>query len=305
MTSTSQLSLPLTSSLADSPASPIPLPGNEQARRMTATSGRECLKLSRLSGPLGSLVKMLMDSDQWSSSECLLEWSADELPAQRTVTTTAEYMFTKSTCCSNGYAKTSKVSTTKSNRLLFRLRASTPRTSDTASSLWPTPSRQEFHTKDAEALERRREKCRQAANNGNGFGLTLGNAVTLALWRTPNRLDGCGTFNRKGKKLTGRKPTDPQVMLADEVAATLWPTLAARDYRAPNSQSSQAKRNADSTRGQQLPNEVADMIRGMMPPTSSDTTEEPVACPPLNPEFCRWLMGFPRERNTSPDTATE
>ena len=45
--------------------------------------------------------------------------------------------------------------------------------------LWPTPSSNEFRTMDAQKLLERREKCRQTAQNGNGFGLTLGNAVTL------------------------------------------------------------------------------------------------------------------------------
>lgn len=43
-------------------------------------------------------------------------------------------------------------------------------------------------------------------------------------------------------------------------ASSSWPTLAARDYRSPNSQASQAsqaKRNAASSRGQQLANFVA------------------------------------------------
>ncbi len=58
--------------------------------------------------------------------------------------------------------------------------------------LWPTPSASEFHTKDAEALIARRERCKATAKNGNGFGLTLGNAITLAAagkWATPTARD--------------------------------------------------------------------------------------------------------------------
>jgi hypothetical protein len=40
-------------------------------------------------------------------------------------------------------------------------------------------------------------------------------------------------------------------------ASSLWPTVAARDHRSPNSQASQAKRNEKSSRGQQLANYVA------------------------------------------------
>lgn len=45
----------------DSPDSHSPLPGSGEARRMTATSGRKCLELSKNSGPPGSLEKMLLD----------------------------------------------------------------------------------------------------------------------------------------------------------------------------------------------------------------------------------------------------
>lgn len=36
-------------------------PGSEEARKMTVTSGLKCLELYRKSGPVGSLVRMLLD----------------------------------------------------------------------------------------------------------------------------------------------------------------------------------------------------------------------------------------------------
>lgn len=49
-----------------------------------------------------------------------------------------------------------------------------------AGRLWPTPTAKEFRTMDREKLIARRERCREKHKNGNGFGLTLGNALTLA-----------------------------------------------------------------------------------------------------------------------------
>lgn len=94
-------------SLEGSPASLFPLPGSEEARRMTATSGRSCLELSRKSGPLGCLVKMLLASSAWASTMRYLTW---------------------------------KPKATKHNHLLFRLVPSEPRTGGTEYSLWRTPS---------------------------------------------------------------------------------------------------------------------------------------------------------------------
>ena len=74
------------------------LPGSEEARRMTVTSGLKCLELYRNSGPLGLLVRMLLGSSIWRSTRCTLTW---------------------------------KTKVTPSNRLLFRLVPSTPRTGGT------------------------------------------------------------------------------------------------------------------------------------------------------------------------------
>ena len=83
------------------------LPGSEQARRMTVTSGQKCLESYENSGQLGLLVKMCLESSIWHSTRCLLTW---------------------------------KEKVTPSNALLFRLAASMPRTSENDVPLWPTPS---------------------------------------------------------------------------------------------------------------------------------------------------------------------
>ena len=58
---------------AASPVSRSVLPGSEEARRMTVTSGLKCLELYQNSGPLGSLVRMLLGSSIWRSTRCNLE----------------------------------------------------------------------------------------------------------------------------------------------------------------------------------------------------------------------------------------
>ncbi len=60
----------------DTHASPSALPGSEQARKMTATSGLKFSGLSKKSGPLGSCVKTLLGTSAWASTVCCLNWKA-------------------------------------------------------------------------------------------------------------------------------------------------------------------------------------------------------------------------------------
>lgn len=92
---------------ADSHASRLVLPGSEEAVMMTVTSGLKCLELSKKSGPLGLLEKMLLESSAWHSTRCYLTW---------------------------------KDKATKQGRLLFQLVPSVPRIDGTDAPLWPTPN---------------------------------------------------------------------------------------------------------------------------------------------------------------------
>lgn len=107
---------------ADSPASLSPLPGSEEAGMMTVISGRKCSALLRNSGPLGLLVKMLLESSVWRSTRCFLTW---------------------------------KPKVTKQGRLWFQLAASTPRTEDTGSPYWPTPDTMCWRSGDSRRKEAR------------------------------------------------------------------------------------------------------------------------------------------------------
>jgi hypothetical protein len=95
----------LTLFAGDTLASPSASPGSEQARRMTATSGLSIAVLSKSSGPLGSLEKMLLGTSVWGSTVCCLTWTPSGTPA---------------------------------GRLLFRLVPSMQDTDEIESGLWPT-----------------------------------------------------------------------------------------------------------------------------------------------------------------------
>ena len=97
----------LTLFAADFLASHSVWPGSEEARQMTATSGRKCSALSRAPGRLGCLVKTLLESPAWASMTCFLTWKERVTPARR---------------------------------LLYQLAPSMPRTDGTGFGLWPTPT---------------------------------------------------------------------------------------------------------------------------------------------------------------------
>jgi len=86
-------------------------PGSDSARQMTVRSGRKCSALLARRDPLGSLVKMLLESSRWNSTISFLTWKASATPR---------------------------------GRLLFRLVPSMPDTDATESGLWPTPTALEF-----------------------------------------------------------------------------------------------------------------------------------------------------------------
>ena len=92
-----------------SPASHSATQDEEKARQMTATSGQTCFESYKTSSQTGSSLKMcaglLLGTTVWYSSRCALTW---------------------------------KAKATKSNRLLFQLVPSTPRTAGTGSGLLPT-----------------------------------------------------------------------------------------------------------------------------------------------------------------------
>jgi len=77
---------------------------------------------------------------------------------------------------------------------------SSRRTTELALSPWPTPTAQNFDVADVDRMNERRREAKERTGNGNGFGLTLAQAVTtLTPWTTPLAHDSHprGAGNRK------------------------------------------------------------------------------------------------------------
>ena len=79
---------------ADTHASPLAAQENGVAQKMTAISGLKCLGLSKNSGPLGSLEKMLLGTSIWGSTKCSLTWKQRATPQGRLLFQLAPSMLT-------------------------------------------------------------------------------------------------------------------------------------------------------------------------------------------------------------------
>ena len=116
----------LTLSQAGFPASPYLSPGSAEAVTMTVSSGRKCLEWYRNSGPLGYVLKTLLESSAWRSTIVLLTW---------------------------------KIRVTPLKSCFFQLAPSTPRTSECDAQFWATPNTMDYlPQRSPEALLRQAER---------------------------------------------------------------------------------------------------------------------------------------------------
>ena len=141
---------------------------------------------------------------------------------------------------------------------------------------WPTPDAQAMNLdadpdKHMERLERLREKH----NNGNGAGLTLGIAAKIAGWHTPT----AGDHNRGGYQYDKHDKTKPR--LSNLGLMTGWATPQARDWK--GGRTSQETRDKNS----RPLNEQAHGATFNGSPAQTEGRGQ------LNPDFTRWLMGYP------------
>lgn len=217
------------------------------------------------------------------------------------------------------YSMTWKRKDTRHGRVYYQLVArarqdSTRLTSGPGCSGWPTASVHNFKQKDQEALNRRRQECKERTGNGNGFGMTLGNAAQMAGWPTPKTPTG-GPESQSRKRELGRMGGGDIQAVAQTAG---WQTMTVldaegRNYTYPsgnhdkpfltlcgqaqtagwatprvNTSKNNGGRSNQGRHGPDLDVQVLGAIPSGSPaPTGSG------AGLVLNPRFVCWLMGFP------------
>ena len=188
------------------------------------------------------------------------------------------------------FSLTWKARATPAGRPYCQLAASALRISDSARDSWPTPNAGPLNDGDT-TWQERRAALKEKHGNGNGFGLTLGQAVSLASWPTPCTQDGPkGGPNQGIDRLPG--------------AASLasWATPTSRDHKDGSSEGTvpingllcrQAWLAAWSTprankRG--FP-DAHGSHEAPLGPQSTGSPAQTEKRGQLNPAHSRWLMG--------------
>ena len=200
----------------DSHVSLSVMPGTDEARKMTATSGRKCAELLTRPGLLGSLVKTLLESMDWHSTEFFLTW---------------------------------KPSATKCGRSKFRLVLSDPPSNEKEFGSWPTMTTDHFnrntkYTQGGTPLVLAAKSCplrpwptltvngnnnRKGASEKSGDGLVTAAKAWPTLRASPNE-------NRQ----TNPSPSQRKGTHGQNLASVVrcWPTLrraeAKNGYSAPS-----------------------------------------------------------------------
>ena len=183
----------------DTHASLFPTPGSDEARKMTATSGRKFAESLTRSDPVGLLVKMLLDTSLWASTTCLLTWGGRVTPRKR---------------------------------FLYQLRPSAPATDETGFSLWATPNTMDhMGQRSDEALIRQATTSRKGRMKPANLREQV-DERTMRLWPTPRANDAekrgnISTDQRNG--LPGAVKLWPTPTANDEKNATLPPAAKERD----------------------------------------------------------------------------
>jgi hypothetical protein len=276
-------------------ASLSPSQVEERERMITATSGRTCSVLYEKSGPLGLLVKTLLESSQWYSPARRLKWDAKPLFSERIIE--KEYCYDKNTL-SKPSVKTLSEKDTPSNRCLFRLVPSERPTGETGYGLLPTPTTIDAGSgrinKSNSPNAKERPTIALAARRGLLPTPMASDATTGAIIGKNDQFITTG--NGTPRKIN-QNGTNGSIGLARIVQ--LLPTPTMRDYKgAPTIENIQKRGRNPMT------NNLADCF------AQTGKTSQ------LNPLFVEEMMGFPLmwttlpflsqdgDRNQSKDTET-
>lgn len=176
-----------------------------------------------------------------------------------------------------------------SGRLRFRLRASARRTRETVLIGWPTPIA---------------SNGRGAGNFNRQGGVNLQTAALLAGWPTPTATDGKGGY-QGGRIRNGKLSTDRL-----DVAAQLtgWPTPTTSNDRSPCPREAMQTYRDNGTKIQKRLQDVAALCGQARLTVSGEMltgfTAGMESGGQLDPDYPRWLMGFPPEWEDCAPTET-
>ena len=246
-----------------SPASRFLSPASAEVRRTAVTSGLTCSVPFTRSGPIGLLVRTLVASSRWYSPVRRLTWDISPLFSERLSLYTASG---RSTSWRPSWEILS-VKDIPSNRYLFRLVPSVPRTEGTVYGLLPTPMASDFKTRGAGSAQKGLpEVIREGL-------LPTPTAMEIHHWQRVERWKRQGRVSMHESE-DGEKNPNGLVDFLDFYG--LLPTPTARDWKGAPTLENFERKGKNPQQGS-LPDFFAQTGRSFQ----------------LNPLFVAEMMGFP------------
>ena len=246
-----------------SPASRFLSPASAEVRRTAVTSGLTCSVPFTRSGPIGLLVRTLVASSRWYSPVRRLTWDISPLFSERLSLYTASGR-------STSWRPSREILSVKdipSNRYLFRLVPSVPRTEGTVYGLLPTPMASDFKTRGAGSAQKGLpEVIREGL-------LPTPTAMEIHHWQRVERWKRQGRVSMHESE-DGEKNPNGLVDFLDFY--DLLPTPTARDWKGAPTLENFERKGKNPQQGS-LPDFFAQTGRSFQ----------------LNPLFVAEMMGFP------------
>mgnify|MGYP003109200877 CR=1 FL=1 len=265
--------------------------GNKKAQKMTATSGRQCLKLLKAKDPLMLLSRTLMVSSPWEGpTSYQMTWKPKATLRRRLF-----FQLYPSKLPTEGIESGSSGKKPKSNLW------STPTTFDHTNiknprknhpgggqkpplqqqvNTWPTPRVSDTEGGVVKNVEKKNDSYSRVNKKGVRFGVKLKDAVGYEeekLWPTPIASSSQSASMDASKKEAERLHPKGQNHLAAEMASRTWPTPNASDNRDRGNMSDPAIQRRIK-KGKQV-----GLTMAVKDKPSTGT---------LNPDWVEWLMGY-------------
>ena len=216
---------------------------NERERMITVISGRKCLESYERQDRSGLLARMLLESPIWFNPVVKLTWKRKVIKMKKI--TRKRYL--SKNISSIPSATILNVKDIPSNRSLFQLAVSEPRTGETGYGLLPAPRAMEIVEHPMKAAERLKDRTGKKLNN-------LSSGAAFGLLPTPTAQEG---FNSgKGEifvtrnntiRIRNQNGTSSRLGLEGAVKHMLYPTPTMRDYQPSVSPTGLVQQNGGKT----------------------------------------------------------
>ena len=246
-----------------SPASRFLSPASAEVRRTAVTSGLTCSVPFTRSGPIGLLVTTLVASSRWYSPVRRLTWDISPLFSERLSLYTASGRNTS-------WRPSREILSVKdipSNRYLFRLVPSVPRTEGTVYGLLPTPMASDFKTRGAGSAQKGLPEVVREGLLPTPMAMEIHHWQRVERWKRQGRVS-------MHESEDGEKNPNGLVDFLDFYG--LLPTPTARDWKGAPTLENFERKGKNPQQGS-LPDFFAQTGRSFQ----------------LNPLFVAEMMGFP------------